>query len=1132
MLGTTTRRWTFGTRVTQAAVLVLAVVSGAWSSAQDPGGFEDQTARRLLEALDERGMQDVSLWLLERLADPDAGISAELRSELAYRKALALVGVGRNEPRVEQRQALFEEAQAAIDAFLASPLHPPELPADPDDIDRLGGDIASLDTATRRINARIQQGKLRQERARLVQQEAAKAISVEGDETAASAEAAAVFAEAVESFRAAERLITSKPIAAGELDGDEAEEGEAGERDSLLAQVRQLIEQVDAAVGERRPRTGRGGRGRAEAARLLREWQVSLSERQDSLRNKLLEVRLLLGEGLYEVAAAHQAGSAEWRTALEESIAVDKEMYEKYRTLLAGQFARVSQGRGEAALAREMPVDPDAAAGQSDREKQFARALATLADVRALSGGGTIESLRAKAYNVSLECWLEMLPDDAYAEFDGLDDKAVRLALAGGGPLEMLDSDWLGFKYRTALLLSRIVDAAPAGQGPRNPLLANAGRTIQRLATTVAKANRDFASEARDLLAGTADIALAEDFTGLMDQASIAINSMKAKQAAGAADEAAAARSDAIAAIRRALPLAEPEDLAAVNRGRYTLTFLLYDGGQLLDAAALGEYLATWYPNAPGSLQAARIAMASWQKLSVDGEPALAAEAKRHCGDVAVTILETWPEDPASRDAAAIAISAVASSGDPSRIFAVVGTIPEQARASDTSLRAGIAAWKAIVNLQAAEANDKPAADEIAAWKQEAASLLDRGLGEVSAESSVGMLTVAAALARSQIATSMGDVETATTVLEHPAYGPWTIVTAGTEPAGAAGSMAEDILMVALPLFIQTEQIAKAETAMQKLEAVASDPAQLTATYLRLGRELQTQLEQIAETAVDGRLDAEPRRRAAAILDGFERFLDAVAARAASVPSRLWVAATYLELGSASLGDGDAEGLGVVVPRAKADGYLTRAASAYEAILKGGDEQTKRFEPSIRYKLAELYRVTGKYDDALKNIAWILGDPARVNWIDGQFEAARILQAAGAAADDSTTARKLLTEAIVGRKDGSATFWGWGGLGNRLSRKAVVPADADDDARTSSAQFFQARLELARCRKAIAEKQPTGRDEALAKAQRDIEVTYRLYPQLGGDEMRAAFDALLRQIQKDLGKPADGLAAIDGVAAR
>ena len=160
---------------------------------------------------------------------------------------------------------------------------------------------------------------------------------------------------------------------------------------------------------------------------------------------------------------------------------------------------------------------------------------------------------------------------------------------------------------------------------------------------------------------------------------------------------------------------------------------------------------------------------------------------------------------------------------------------------------------------------------------------------------------------------------------------------------------------------------------------MAADPSQLVATYLRLGRELQTQLEQVAATAVDGRLDAESRRRASAILDGFERFLDAVVAQDSGLQSKLWVASTYLELGSASLRDGDAEGIGVVVPKAKADGYLARAADSYESLLTSDDEQAKRFEPSVRYKLAELYRVIGNFDQALKNIGWILGDPARVN---------------------------------------------------------------------------------------------------------------------------------------------------------
>lgn len=1145
---------TIGATSLRTCLCMLLLTSVSVVLAQEPASFRDDTARKLLEGLEERGMPDVSLWVLDRLEQPEAAISSELRSELAYRKALALVGVGRSEPSIERRQSLFSQAQQAIDAFLASPLPTPKLPAAPDDVDQLAADIQMLDTAARRINAHIQQGKLRQERARLIKSEVAKKQQANAGSVVSieSPEAAAVFAESVASFRAAERLITSSPIAAKAEDGAEPaddssseSEGEAGETDSLLAQVRKLTERVDAAVEGPRPRAPRGGRSRAEASRLLREWQVSLSERQDDLRNKLLEVRLLLGEGLFEVASSYAAGSDPWQTAIEESIAVDKEMYEKYRTLLAGQFARVSQGRGEAALARAMPLEPDAAPGQSARDKQFTKALGTLADVRALAGGGTIETLRAKAYNISLECWLEMLPSDAYAAFDGIDEQAVRLALSGGGTPESLDSDWLGFKYRTALLLSRIVAAAQPGQGPRNPLLANAGRSIQKLAMTVAKANRDFSAEARELLAGNADVGLVEDFATLMDRAALAVDTMKTKQAlakqlasqgdadgaATATGEATTARDEAIALMRQALPIAEAEELAAVNRGRYTLTFLLYDGGRLLDAAAMGEFLATWYPNAPGSLQAARIAMASWQKLSTTSEMAMAAEAKRRCGLMAEQILSRWPDDPASKDAAAIAISAVAAEGDPSRIFEVVAKIPEHLRDSGTSARGGIAAWKAIAGVESAKAADGPSAESIASWKHTAATLLDQGLAGSAEGGAVGMLTVAAALARCQIAVNLGDLPTATAVLEHPSYGPWTVVTSGNDPAGAAGSMAEDILQVALPLFIQTEQIAKAETAMTKLEAVATDPARLTATYLRLGRELQTQLEQVASTAVDGRLDADGRKRASAILDGFERFLEAVSSRSSEVQSRLWVATTYLELGSASLGDGAAQGMGVVVPRAKADACIAKAAAIYESLLTETDEQTKRFEPSIRFKLAELYRVIGKFDDALENIAWILADSARVNWIDGQFEAARILQAAGEAAADVTTANKRLTEAIVGGSQGGAKFWGWGGLANRLSRQAVPPENADADAQQSSRQFFEARLELARCRKAIATKVPAGREDALSKAERDITVTYRLYPGLGGSEMRAEFDALMKQIQQDLGEPAVGLAAIEGVAA-
>jgi hypothetical protein len=47
-------------------------------------------------------------------------------------------------------------------------------------------------------------------------------------------------------------------------------------------------------------------------------------------------------------------------------------------------------------------------------------------------------------------------------------------------------------------------------------------------------------------------------------------------------------------------------------------------------------------------------------------------------------------------------------------------------------------------------------------------------------------------------------------------------------------------------------------------------------------------------------------------------------------------------------------------------------------------------------------------------------------------------------------------------------------------------------------------------------------------ASNDVAITYRLYPDLGGDAFRAQFDALLKQIQKERGEASPrGLAELD-----
>ncbi|MFM1904531.1 MAG: hypothetical protein RLZZ440_2431, partial [Planctomycetota bacterium] len=79
----------------------------------------DVSMRRLLDAVEDRGMPDVALAISSRIAaDPKA--SPELKRELPFRRSAALVAISRREADGGKRAELLDQAQAALDEFLAS----------------------------------------------------------------------------------------------------------------------------------------------------------------------------------------------------------------------------------------------------------------------------------------------------------------------------------------------------------------------------------------------------------------------------------------------------------------------------------------------------------------------------------------------------------------------------------------------------------------------------------------------------------------------------------------------------------------------------------------------------------------------------------------------------------------------------------------------------------------------------------------------------------------------------------------------------------------------------------------------------------------------------------------------------
>lgn len=218
-----------------------------------------------------------------------------------------------------------------------------------------------------------------------------------------------------------------------------------------------------------------------------------------------------------------------------------------------------------------------------------------------------------------------------------------------------------------------------------------------------------------------------------------------------------------------------------------------------------------------------------------------------------------------------------------------------------------------------------------------------------------------------------------------------------------------------------------------------------------------------------------------------------------------------------------------MVSKSKAEQYLDRSADTYGRLLTRKDDpqvdaetraELASFEPSIRLKMASIYKERGKWDDAQQQLDWILADAARQNSLDIQTQAAELLEAAGkaaASAGDATKADQLLREAAAGRKAPPVVVWGWGGIANKLSRQAF--GSTDERALKARDLFFEARLHVADTLLARARLgSPAGdRDKRLETAASAIAMTRKLYPDLGGEAFQKRFEKLLKEIQKEQG---------------
>ncbi len=1110
------------TRFSSSRILLAACIFACLTTtAQFSGAVEP--CREFLEGLRERGYYDTALEYLDQMEKSPLA-PAQFKETVLYEKGVTLVNGARYQRDLGIREKQLDEANALLKRFMTERATHPLITA-----------------------ANNQLGNLLVERARMNVERSKNMSGAQKSDMLKQARG--MYDEAFKLFQAAEESLKTK-----------------------LQAIKPVLDP------------------KADAA---------LIETRDALRAEYLQAQLLSAAIREETADTVVEGSEEYKTLLTEAAAKYKDIYEKYRTRLAGLYARLYQGRCYLRL------------------KDHKEALSYFTDL--LEQPDQPEAFRAlklKTLVLAVDCWLDP-SQNKYAE-----------AIAKVGPMvdsantnEARETDWLYLKLSLARANKLLADDLTKKDEKANRTQITAGMNqARKLATDVAGLPSDYQDQAREFLAligvsttpsdksvdpkTFADAKQAgKDALEAMQTASVAISSLPGriaketdatvkaeyeKQLADAQKLMETAPNQALHYFQLALKLATSDtDVEEINVVQYFLCYLYYVQNQFYDSAVMGEFIAQRYPQSGGARQSAKIAMACYLKLykeiqdnakdvftqlDTDGDgiissaelekasdgqratlaPAVSAEdgsidrnaflsamtgfeTNRIVG-VADYITRTWPDQPEAVEALNTLIPFMIREGKLDEAQQYLVKIPaDSAARGEAELKTGQAMWgvylrgmQDVRNLDADirkwEIEGAPSGVDLAAererltsertrmdeLKNRAQQTLSDGIGRMRDTGTIDSTMATAVLSLGQIYVDTDQADKAVALLEDEKIGALTLVNskhAATTKEGFAAETYKTALRGYIASLATAQNsdavIAKAKGVMDALKTtVGSTPEEqqkLIAIYISLARDLKQQMDLIEKP------DAKK-----ALSKGFETFLDQVGSGATELNVLNWVAETFY-----GMGESFDTGGGAMTPEAAK--YYGKAVDTYNRILT----QVKTFDPpdlkiQVQMRMAMALRKTGQYNEAITMFTEVL--TANNMMLNVQVEAAKTYQQYADSQQDGFNV--LYDRAMKGAKPdagGKNIIWGWGRLAQITARYSQY-RDV----------FHEARYNLALARYNMAKRQPS-KDELkklMEYAERDIDMTQNLYPDMGGETWVPQYNDLMKKVQQALGKTPTGLKPI------
>ncbi|MFV2068922.1 MAG: tetratricopeptide repeat protein [Pirellulales bacterium] len=822
--------------------------------------------------------------------------------------------------------------------------------------------------------------------------------------------------------------------------------------------------------------------------------------RRNELRNELLGARLALAALTREDGKTNRPESDAYQQRVAEAASQYGKLYEKYRNLLAGLYAHLWEGECYQDLGE-----------WSKAIGCFEQLLDQPADQPA------VRALQLKAVARECECLI------AQEKFDAAIAKGKEWLerLSSGGEQE---KDRLSLKYQLALAHKAKAEAAPPSHPDRRRHVARA----RRLASEVSRHRGGVRKQARQLLVGLSggpSNSGPTTFAAPFEEAQEAIEAAKAAKLGlklarrndpshveALARQLGDHRHRAYEQLRTALRLADrdtpSEDL---EKAIYYLAFVNWELGHFYDAAVLGEHLARHHPESPVARQAAKIALASYQRISLDPNNRTPQFETERLNQVAHLITQQWPDPTDADDAYAVLIHLATQKQQWDRALKLVDKMSSERRAV-AKLRIGMAIWSRLLR-DASAAGQKEAGSQSPRRRKlldlARATLADALQGFREGNASTTGEVATAALSLAQVDLERGAYQDAVATLEDQQIGPLPLLAAGSAGADRPG-FAEETYKAALRAYMsvdppRSDKLLEIVDALQRGAKKTDDTAargRLVHLYLGLARQLMQRARDLPASQI--------AKEGETLSDTLKTVLNRALTHGATDnwSTGLWIAETYADLGDLEASTSS--------PRAIA-GYA-KAVDAYDAILKRAKSDPS-FAPegdavlAVMLRKAECLQRGGQLRQAIDLFATVLGK--KPNMLTAQVAAASTYEDRG----DHENAKWYAFAWQGGRKEektGKKRIWGWAKLAHVTARYKQYRDT-----------FFQARYHLAHCRLkyGLALEEPR-RTKYVKLAANDLRITVELYPELHDSAWTDRYDRLLKQIEKALGQPPRGLAGL------